>query len=64
MLTQDENKLIVQVIKDKIKNYEILIRQETSLPNGQRDLALLDNLTEGYHQYNQILDKLQIAGCC
>ena len=32
--------------------------------DGQRDLALLDNLTEGYHQYNQILDKLQIAGCC
>lgn len=62
MLNPEQNKLVVQAIKDKKDNYAALIRNENAKPLKDQDLKKTDQLTEMYHQYNLILDVIHERG--
>lgn len=62
MLNPEQNKLVVQAIKDKKDNYATLIRNENAKPLKDQDIKKTDQLTEMYHQYNLILDVIHERG--
>lgn len=62
LLNPEQNKLVVQAIKDKKDNYAELIRKENAKPLKDQDLKKTDQLTEMYHQYNLILDIIHERG--
>ena len=62
LLNSEQNKLVVQAIKDKKDNYAALIRNENAKPLKDQDIKKTDQLTEMYHQYNLILDVIHERG--
>jgi len=62
LLNPEQNKLVIQAIKDKKDNYAALIRNENAKPLKDQDIKKTDQLTEMYHQYNLILDVIHERG--
>ncbi|ALS03073.1 hypothetical protein ATZ33_17315 [Enterococcus silesiacus] len=62
MLNPEQNKLVVQAIKDKRDNYAALINHENTKPLKDQDFKKTDQLTEMYHKFMLILDKVQRVG--